>query len=434
MDTVSVFPNSLELTLTDGQDVKIYYDINTNKARFSSKTSFDSVLVCYKIMPFDLGAEHYKRSLAQYDSNFYYRDDYGGRHLPGTDLPEKKEELFTTPGLNKTGNMSRGISFGNNQNVFVNSNLNMQLEGHLTEDVKVTAVISDQNIPFQPEGNTQQLQEFDKVYVQLDAKNASLTAGDIVMQNRESNFLRYYRNVQGGQAMLNMKKDSSTYSTTFGGAAISKGKFASIEIQPLEGVQGPYRLRGPANERFIIVLANSERVYLDGRLLVRGFDFDYTIDYNLAEITFTQNVLITEFSVLRVDFEFSDRNYSRTIANAGHYQKIGRASAFVNYYSEQDNPRSPLLFEPSTQDIDLLASIGDSVQNAFISGVREEGYSDNKILYKKLVDEAGREYYEFSTDPELARFEISFTDLGQGNGSYIHDLSKAVNGRVYQYV
>ncbi|WMJ74899.1 hypothetical protein RCC89_17275 [Cytophagaceae bacterium ABcell3] len=432
MDTAPVFPNSVEIELKDRDDIKITYDINTGKASFSSDEAFDSVMVCYRIMPYDLTSGYYKRNLASYDSNFYFREDYG-KPIGGGNLPQRREELFATPGLNTTGNVSRGISFGNSQNVFVNSNLNMQIEGQLTDDVRLTAVINDQNIPFQPEGNTQQLQDFDRVFVQLDAANSKLTAGDIVMQNRDSHFLRYYKNVQGGQVEVGLGEDSTKNSTTFGGAAISKGKFASIELEALEGVQGPYRLRGPSNERFIIVLANSERVYIDGKLMKRGFDYDYTIDYNLAEITFTQNVLITEFSVIRVDFEFSDRNYTRTIVNAGHYQNYGRATGYVNYYTEQDNPRNPL-YELSDQDKELLSSIGDSVQDAYISGVEEVGFSENKILYKKAMDPQGREYYEFSTDPDRAIYEITFTDLGHGNGSYIHDVSKAVNGRVFKYV
>src|SRR6185437_6199464 len=139
-----------------------------------------------------------QRDAAAYDSNSYYRENAGvglNRKMP----LESREEIFSSPGITKTGNISRGISFGNTQNVFVNSTLNLQMEGQLTQDIRLTAVISDQNIPFQPEGNTQQLQQFDKVYVQLETKKARLTVGDIVMKNKPSNYLRYSRNVQGAQ-------------------------------------------------------------------------------------------------------------------------------------------------------------------------------------------------------------------------------------------
>ena len=57
-----------------------------------------------------------------------------------------KEQILSTPGISKTGNLARGISFGNTQNVFVNSALNLQLEGQLAEKIHLTAAISDQNM------------------------------------------------------------------------------------------------------------------------------------------------------------------------------------------------------------------------------------------------------------------------------------------------
>src|SRR6185437_1242173 len=252
-----------------------------------------------------------QRDAAAYDSNSYYRENAGvglNRKMP----LESREEIFSSPGITKTGNISRGISFGNTQNVFVNSTLNLQMEGQLTQDIRLTAVISDQNIPFQPEGNTQQLQQFDKVYVQLETKKARLTVGDIVMKNKPSNYLRYSRNVQGAQFEYNTHSaDSTIYSTTSFGIAIAKGKFNTMFFAPgqpdslSEGVQGPYRLRGPNGETYISVLSNSEKIYLDGRLLKRGFDYDYTINYNQAEITFTNNTLITRYSRVRIDFEYT---------------------------------------------------------------------------------------------------------------------------------
>jgi hypothetical protein len=438
LDSLSVFPNSIQLNYPKDSSVSIDYDINTNKASIKSNHRIDSIHVCFSVLPYKLNRPYYKRDLSKYDSNATYREDYNYRRF----LPDKKEELFASPGINKTGNISRGISFGNNQNVFVNSVLNLQLEGKLTEDVSITAVISDQNIPFQPEGNTQQIQEFDKVYVQLKSKRTSLIAGDLVMKNGKSNFLKYYRNVQGAQAELyTTSKDSTIHSYTTAGIAISKGKFNSMQFgiglpdSLNEGVQGPYRLRGPNNERFIIVLANSEKIYLDGRLLVRGWDYDYVIDYNQAEITFTNNVLITRFSRVRVDFEYSDKNYSRTIMNFSHYQDYKKVHGFVGYYVEKDNPNNPLTYKLSEAQKQDLSEIGDTLNKAVISSIDSVPYTENKILYKKIPDPLlpGEVIYVYSTNPDSAFFDVKFSEVTQGTGRYSLDTIP-VNGRVYRYV
>jgi hypothetical protein len=214
----------------------------------------------------------------------------------------------------------------------------LQLEGKLTDQINLTAAISDQNVPFQPEGNTQQLQQFDRIYITLTHPRWNLSAGDVVLRNKPDYFLRYYKNVQGAAVEANLVQGPGKRSSTTAAAGVAKGKFASIDIAPLENVQGPYRLRGPNGEQFIIVLANSERIYLDGRLMVRGFDFDYVIDYNQAEITFTPKHLITRNSRIKVDFEYSDFNYARSLFQLSHYQELGRLQVHANYYRESDNP------------------------------------------------------------------------------------------------
>ena len=433
LDSLSVDMESIYAPSDD--DLEIYYDYSTGKLTINS-SAYDSLQICYEVFPFAFHKSYAHRTLQDYDSTALFKIT-----SPAAGWGDSREELFATEELYKSGSISRGISFGNNQDVFVNSNLNLQMEGKLTNDVNISAVISDQNIPFQPEGNTQQLQDFDKVLVNLYNDKFSLSAGDVILQHQgaqkgESYFLQYYKNVQGGllntrYSLMGGKAESSL------GVSVAKGKFASIEIKPLEGVQGPYRVQGPNNERFVVILAGSEKVFVDGKLLTRGYNFDYVIDYNLGEITFTNRVLINKYTRVRVDFEFSDQNYSKSILSASHQQQLGKTKVFVNAYSEKDNENRPLAFQLTNEDKQNLSKIGDDLEKAVISSIDSVGYFENKILYKMVdtLDATGaqKSVLVFSNHPDSAFYQARFTQVGIGKGDYLQS-SNTLNGRVYQWV
>lgn len=431
LDSLTVLPSSIAFPANDS--IQFDFDLKTNSIAFR-QVSVDSVYVCYRTLPYDLHSPRANRTLAIYDSTALFKDAM--RYQEALVIP-KREEVFKTNNIAKTGSISRGVSFGNRQNVFVNSTLNLQMEGQLADNVNLRAVITDQNIPFQPEGNTQQLQDFDNVFIQLYNDNWSVKAGDVVLENRTSNFLRYYKNVQGGQFTSSYEMKNGFKAQTSVAGSVAKGRFGSVSVEPLEGVQGPYRVRGPNNERFLIILAGSEKVFIDGQQLKRGYDQDYIIDYNLAEITFTNRVIITQFTRIRVDYEFSDQNYSRFIVQAAHQQENDKVSFGLHYYSEKDNKAQPLAFDLSQEEKQVLANAGDDLQRAVTSRVDSVGFSQDLVLYRKTTrfdaQNIPYEVYQYSVAPDSAFYRVEFSEVGQGNGNYVL-VNATANGRIYDWV
>ena len=432
LDSLSIIPSSIYFT--NNSDISYNYNPNTGMIYFNAGQPMDTVTICYQTIPYKLHKTYQNKSLVEYKEQSIYSSKTDNE---GNKVLDEKVELFPSDNLQKSGSLTRGISFGNTQNVVVNSALNLQLEGKLGDDLNIRASITDQNVPFQPEGNTAQIQDFDNIYFELYNDNFSLKGGDVVFRNRESRFLRYYKNVQGGILKTNYKIGSNSMAETSLGVSVAKGKFASITLEVEEGVAGPYRIKIPNTSDFIIIMANSEKVYLDGKQLQRGFNYDYVIDYNKAEIQFTSNVLITKFSRVRIDVEYSDQNYSRSIITASHYQQVGRANFSFNYYSEKDNPNKPLTINLDEDDKELMKNIGDNLDQAIKISAKETAYNPDEVLYE-MVDTLDIAFnpvrvFQYSIDPEAKLYRVGFSHLGAGKGDYILTNSTA-NGRIYQWV
>ncbi len=334
--------------------------------------------------------------------------------------------------LVKAGSISRGVAFGNSQDLAVNSNLNLQLSGKITDRFSVMASVTDDNIPIQPDGNTQQLQDFDQVYIKVFDDQTTLTAGDFQIVSNDTYFMQYIKRARGGTLETQWGDSLQQYSAT-ASAAISKGKFARNVINGIEGNQGPYRLIGAENERFIIIMAGTERVFIDGRLLVRGQEYDYTIDYNTAEVVFTPKNLITKDRRIVIEFQYSDRNYARALLQGGASGREGKLEWFVHALSEQDSKNQPLQQDLTAEDRFFLSTIGNDISDAVRPSIDSVAFSDSQVLYA-LVDTLGYDsVLVFSNDPERARFRSIFSLVGAGNGDYVEDGFTA-NGRVYRWV
>ena len=343
-----------------------------------------------------------------------------------------KEGLIGFSDLNRSGSISRAITIGNNQDLSVTSSLNLQISGRISDDLEIVAAISDDNIPIQPEGNTQQIQEFDRVFIQLSNPNYSVIAGDYELRKPNSYFLNYLKKVKGAMVTTQYNFDNGFKTKNTASIAIAKGKYNRMIILGREGNQGPYKLSGLYNEQFIIVLAGTERVYLDGILLKRGDNEDYTIDYNTAELTFSPKRLITSYSRITIEFEYSDKNYSRTLTTISTEQIFKTWSFRFNYYNEQDSKNRPLLQNLNDDKKRFMASQNYIDNRGYYLSEDSVGFDVSEVRYKK-IDSLGQIIYVYSTNAEVAIYEVNFTEFGTNKGNYILDQSLA-NGRVFKWV
>jgi hypothetical protein len=430
-DSVSVYSFNFKIFVdsTVISPHNYYLDGIKSQLFFYQDYSNQKITLKYSKMPVNLNYSflHKNDTLilpddAKYNENFVYSVS-----------DKNTQDLFGSSSLQKQGSISRGITVGNSQNLSLQSTLNLQLSGKIAPNLYMKGAISDNNIPFQPEGNTQKLQDFDQVYLKVYNEQFSVIGGDFWLKKPKGYFLNYNKRTQGLSIDYQQtNSDSTSYSHKVSGA-FSRGKFARNIVQGVEGNQGPYRLRGAENEQFIVVLAGTEKVYIDGELLTRGQEFDYTIDYNTSEITFTAKRLITKDKRIIVEFQYSDLNYARSLFAYNSTFEGKKYNGWVNYYTEQDAKNQPIQQSLTDEDKFNLAQVGDSLNFAFSNSIDSVGYFDNRVLYA-LIDSLGYDsVLVFSVNSDSAKYQAIFQYVGQGNGDYVLDQYTA-NGKVYKWV
>ena len=429
LDSLSIYPNSFKVYYKDDLLPNTRYKLDFASALFVLNEPLnDSLTFKYQVLPLDLSKQYKLR-----DTSIIYSIQKDNYSLFKIENSYSVQDVFGGSQLNKNGSISRGVSFGNNQDLGINSSLNLELSGTISPDLKMLASVSDANIPIQPDGNTNKLQEFDKVFIQIYNDQFKLIAGDFWLSKPKGYFMNYRKRAQGLSVNYTWKTAKENEWSTQTSGALSKGKFNRQIIQGVEANQGPYRLLGAENEPFIIVLSGTEKVFIDGKLLERGQEFDYTIDYNSSEVVFTSRNLITKDTRIVVEFQYSDQNYARSLLQESLVYKGKKLEFWVNMYGEQDAKNQPLQQEISPEQRFSLSQIGDSLNLAKINSIDSIGYFDNQNLYK-LVDSLGIDsVLVFSVHPDSAFYRVYFEYVGIGNGDYVLEEYNAL-GKVYRWV
>ena len=320
----------------------------------------------------------------------------------------------------RSGSITRGITVGSNRDLTLQSGLRLQFSGKITDDVEVLGALTDEQTPIQPEGTTQTIREIDNIFFEIRSPVADATLGKFFASNDKGEYTSYSRKLQGAKAHGKFGDMGSTQVV----AAVSPGKFKTEEFQGREGDQGPYQLTGLNGERDIVVLAGTERVFIDGIEMIRGRDNDYVIDYGTGEVFFQPQRPITGFNEIVIDFEFSDRQYSRSFIGASHTSQFLDSSLniSVSYVREADNQDSPIDLELTEEDQALIAAAGADIGAAVRSGLLFVGRSDTASGLYRRIDTALNgnpdSIYVYDPSNDAALYDVIFNRAIDGRGDY----------------
>ena len=337
-------------------------------------------------------------------------------------VPREKAPMagpLDTGALRVGGSKSFSVLIGSDRELTLEQALRVSVAGNLTPDVRITAQLTDQNLPFQPDGRSERLEELDQVLVRVETPHLEATLGDYEVRYDQSGFGRYDRVLQG--ALGKVTTDRVEFELSGG---ISKGEFRSVEIRGVEGKQGPYSLLDLTSLGQVVV-AGSEQVWLDGEKQTRGDDNDYVIDYNEGAITFNPTVPISSESRAAVDFQVTGDRYRRGFftSRLQYRSADGRFRLGGTLLSEGDDENDPEAVVLTDADFDSLRVAGDSSPLGSTARPAQEG-GDYDTLGALFVY-AGRDSGEFF---------VSFREVPPGEGSYTDSLSEVWGRRIFVHV
>ncbi len=430
LDSVSINPYKFRLTDKKNNPIdSTFYSVDFKKSILYlnlSKITTDSIRVSYTQYP-----KFLTKKYTGFNKNVIVENPIDIDKIVSLKSNREIANTRLFDGLNTSGSISRGVTIGNNQNTVLNSELDLQISGKISENVTLRASIQDANIPIQESGYSQRLDEFDQVFIELESKNWKVRAGDVNLENTETSFMRFQKKVQGVGVVVNLPHENSK-TTIFGSGALVRGRYTQSRFQGQEGNQGPYKLTGPNEELFILIVSGSETVHVNGLPVERGENNDYVIDYNAGEITFTSKYPITSEMRISVEYQFTDNNYTRFVAYGGAKYEQEEFNIAGYIYSENDSKNQPIQQNLSDEQVAILRDAGDDRQLMTAPSAVEQAFSENRILYKKEIV-GGVETFVFSNNPDDTLFDVRFSLVGDNQGNYIL-ANAASNGRIYEYV
>ncbi len=297
--------------------------------------------------------------------------------------------------------------------------LELTINGELTPGLQISGSVSDREYYSSSGSINSTISELDKINLKIKSKHLQAEIGDLEIYQLSGYGQPNIKQVSGLEVSFQNSKTSILATV-----ARPRGRLETLSFNGSDLIQGPYRLfaRGSINN----IVPGSEKVWLNGRLLEKGADKDFTIDYSLATITFSPKVPVDSRSRIEVDFEPLSENYQK------EYYRLQTGLALADsvysfefgYLHEGDNKNRLKIGQLSPADKLTLESIGDSTELAWSDGAT----ADTSGSYVERFDSNGNRYFEYIGE-NLGDYSVLFSSVGNGLGEYQY-----IGSGVYQYV
>lgn len=330
----------------------------------------------------------------------------------------KTDSFFVSPSINETtfntsfsditfgGEKEIKLNYHNKEGINLVQQTNFSLNGNINEINFEGFFNGKEN---KEEGFS--VKELDNSYLKMKTKNLFLTWGNQTKEIDFSHFGKFYS--QGKGASLSQ---TNTYETLYFHYLTTPFKYEKIQFYGKDFIQGPYYLK---RNKSIKILPNSERVFLDGKLLKRGNNEDYLIDYEFGFITFTNRWIITSRNFIEIDFLYEEEIYERDNYCLNLQTVRLPIKTNISYYWEKEKVKREL-FDKETKN--YLTKIGNDTARAFINLARYVG--KNKGDYEKVDN------IFLYVGENKGSYLVNFTFVGESVGDYEYDNIK----NCYYYV
>lgn len=318
----------------------------------------------------------------------------------------KKSPLFTEDGdLQISGSKTFAVTFSEADAFDLKQTLYVNLNGELARNVNIAAQLSDSQSKLTPEGDSKELSSLDKVFIRVYGKQYELAMGDLTWQFEGTQYINYQTNIEGINAWYKNRHFAQA------GYTAASGKPAFLTLAIIDGKQGPYYLKPSGFQSTYIIVAGSEQIYRDGRLLERGQD--YYIDYSDGSVMF--RTLVVSSNSVNAYFNYTDEYYKQsTYFNSSRISLLPGLSLAHHFIHQVDSKDNPLLYAFGSADLDSLRTAGDKL--VWGDGAVEVEAGEGSYLRRTTAE--GLIYYEYVEADTSANYNVTFSYVGSGNGDY----------------